>query len=282
MKILKLSARYALVSAAVIGIGACSTGGTDGSSSLLSPTGGSLAVTPAPQTGQLCKSGPVGTYNFDLVYGGSTNSNDATVSTPVSLQVTDAAVPVCTTVFTRTEWSGADFDPAKSIQITEQAAAGTGLQDISTGGGAAAAVIDEPNRRITIFVNAFHSATTTFTNVAVGGCTFTQGWYKNHTTQWPTGFSPNDIFDGGLSWINLYKTPPKGGNAYIQLAHQYMTALMNVANGAAVPPAVQTALNAAAAYFAAGGAGAGSGNIDGVAAILDDYNNGLTGPGHCD
>ena len=96
------------------------------------------------------------------------------------------------------------------------------------------------------------------------------------------GFSPNDIFDGGLSWINLYNTPPKKGDKYIQLAHQYMTALMNVANGAAVPPAVQTALDAAASYFAAGGPGAGSGNFVGLNGILDDYNNGLTGPGHCD
>ena len=36
-----------------------------------------------------------------------------------------------------------------------------------------------------------------------------------------------------------------------------------------MPPAVQTALNTAAAYFAAGVAGTGSGNIDGVAAILE-------------
>ena len=141
-------------------------------------------------------------------------------------------------------------------------------------------MIDEPNRRVTIAVNAFHSASTTFTNVPVGGCTFTQGWYKNHTTQWPTGYSPNDLFDGVPSWIILYNTPPKKGNAYIQLAHQYMTALMNVANGAAVPPAVRTALSAAAAYFAGGGNGAGGNtNIDGDAGILTTTTMALTGPG---
>lgn len=281
MKTLKISSCYALASATLIGVAACSAGGTDGASRLLSPTGPALVVVSA-QTGELCKSGPIGTYNFDLVYGGSTNANDVTVTSPVSLQVTDPNTPVCTTVFTRTEYAGGQVDPAKTIQITEQAAAGTGLQSISAGGGAAPAIIDEPNRRVTIAVNAFHSATTTFTNVAVGGCTFTQGWYKNHTDQWPAGFSPTANFDGWGTWIDLYNTPPKKGNEYIQLAHQYMTALMNVANGAAVPPAVQTALNTAAAYFAAGGAGAGSGNIAGVAGVLDDYNNGLTGPGHCD
>ena len=283
MKTLKLTASMVLSCAAVIGIAACSTNGTDGSSRFAAPTGPRLDVVSA-QTGQLCKSGPVGTYNFDLVFGGSANTNDVQATTPVALQVTDAAVPVCTYVFTRTEFAGGIVDPAATIQITEQAAPGTGLQNISASGGAAPEVIDQANRRITISVNAFHSATTTFTNIAIGGCTFTQGWYKNHTTQWPTGFSPNDIFDGGLTWINLYNTPPKKGNEYIQLAHQYMTALMNIANGASVPAAVQTALDAAAAYFVAGGAGAGSGNITGVAAILDAYNNGLAagGPAHCD
>jgi hypothetical protein len=113
------------------------------------------------------------------------------------------------------------------------------------------------------------------------GCTYTQGWYKNHTSQWPAGFSPTASFDGWGTWINLYNTPPKKGNEYIQLAHQYMTALMN-ASGASVPANVQVALDKAAAYFAAGGAGTGSGDIAGVAAILDAYNNGFTGPGHCE
>jgi hypothetical protein len=285
MKTLKLTASMALSCAAVIGIAACSTGGGDGSSRFAAPTGpGYDVAVDVAQTGQLCKSGPVGSYTFDLVFGGASNTGDVSSSTPVVLQVVDAATPVCTYVFTRSQSSGGTIDPAKTIQITEQAAPGTGLASISTGGGAAPAIVDQPNRRVTIAVNAFHSATTTFTNVAIGGCTFTQGWYKNHTTQWPSGFSPNDIFDGGLSWINLYNTPPKKGNEYIQLAHQYMTALMNVANGASVPGPVQTALNAAATYFAAGGAGAGSGDITGVAAILDQYNNGLAsgGPAHCD
>ena len=281
MKSRKISARNALACAAVIGIGACSTGGTDGPSRILSPTSPSLVVV-AAQTGELCKVGPVGTYTFDLVFGGTTNTNDVRATTPVSLTTDDATTPKCVNVFTRTEYAGGAIDNPATIQITERAAPGTGLQSITTGGGASAPVVDVENRRVTISVNAFHSATTTFTNVPIAGCTFTQGWYKNHTSQWPTGFSPNASFDGWGTWINLYNTPPKKGNEYIQLAHQYMTALMNVASGASVPAAVQTALNKAAAYFAAGGAGTGSGDIAGVAGILDDFNKGLTGPGHCD
>ena len=96
---------------------------------------------------------------------------------------------------------------------------------------------------------------------------------------------------GGPIWVqlaprffgyNLFNTPPKGSQ-YIILAHQYITALLNIQGGSSVPPAVQTALNTAAAYFAGGGAGAGDPNVNisGVSTILDNYNNGLTGPGHC-
>lgn len=281
MKSLKLHTHYALAAAAVIGIGACSTAG-DGSSRF-APTGPAFDVVVTARQAQVCKSGPVGTYNFDLVFGGSTNTGDVKATSPLALTVTDAATPVCAYVFTRTQWSGSGSDPVATVQVTEQLAAGTGLQSISANSDAGAPIIDEANRRVTISVNAFHGATTTFTNVAVGGCTFTQGWYKNHTDQWPSGFSPSASFDGGLSWIDLYNTPPKKGNAYIQLAHQYMTALMNVANGAVAPTAVQTAINTATTYFIGGGAGAGGAtDITGVAAILDDFNNGVTGPGHCD
>jgi len=82
--------------------------------------------------------------------------------------------------------------------------------------------------------------------------------------------------------IDLLNTPPKGSQ-YIILAHQYITALLNIQGGSSVPPAVQTALDTAAAYFAGGGAGAGDPNVNisGVSTILDDYNNGISGPGHC-
>lgn len=281
MKNLKLHSCYALASAAVIGIAACSGG--DGSSRFAAPTGPALDVSVSAQTGEVCKLGPVGTYNFDLVFGGSSYGSDAKSTSPVSLTVTDPSTPVCTTVFTRTSYPGGDIDPAASIQITEQAAAGTGLQSITTGGGAAPAVVDAANRRVTIYVNAFHSATTTFTNVALGGCTFTQGWYKNHTTQWPAGtYQPNTVFDGWKTWIDLYNTPPKGSQ-YIILAHQYMTALLNIQGGASAPQNVLDAIATATTYFNGGGAGTGgSTDISGLSGILDAYNNGITGPGHCD
>jgi hypothetical protein len=138
-----------------------------------------------------------------------------------------------------------------------------------------------------VAVNAFHGALLVYHNQPVtpptGHCTYTQGWYKNHTSSWPSGsLTPNSVWDGGKTIIDLFNTPPKGSQ-YIILAHQYITALLNIQGGSNVPPAVQTALDTAAAYFAGGGAGAGDPTVDitGVSTILDNYNNGLAGPAHC-
>jgi len=135
-------------------------------------------------------------------------------------------------------------------------------------------------------VNAFHGDLFVYHNQAAvpAHCTYTMGWYKNHTSSWPSGtLTPNTVFDGGQTIIDLLNTPPKGSQ-YIILAHQYLTALLNIQGGSSVPPAVQTALNTAQAYFNGGGNGTGDPNVDitGVSTILDNYNNGLTGPGHCD
>jgi hypothetical protein len=139
-----------------------------------------------------------------------------------------------------------------------------------------------------VAVNAFHGALLVYHNQPVtppsGHCTYTQGWYKTHTSSWPSGsLAPISVWDGGKTIIDLFNTPPRGSQ-YIILAHQYITALLNIQGGSNVPPAVQSALDTAAAYFAGGGAGTGDPNVDitGVSTILDNYNNGLVGPAHCD
>jgi hypothetical protein len=144
-------------------------------------------------------------------------------------------------------------------------------------------VVNDP---VVALVNYYHGVHLVYHNdpVVNNGCTYTQGWYKTHTSEWPSGaYAPGTTFDGWKSWIDLYNTVPKG-NQYIILAHQYMTALLNIQGGASVPAAVQTALDTAEDYFTGGGVGTGDSSVDisGVATILDDYNNGLTGPGHCE
>lgn len=125
-------------------------------------------------------------------------------------------------------------------------------------------------------------------------CTLTQGYWKNHQSDWDDAgdnrpFLTTDLFyNSGVSYITIMNTAPKGGNAYIQLAHQFIAASLNVGglSGSGVA-AVDAALAGADAYFA--GAAAGIPNpsgslrtqLQGWATTLDDYNNGVTGPGHC-
>jgi hypothetical protein len=115
------------------------------------------------------------------------------------------------------------------------------------------------------------------------GCTFTQGYWKNHTDVWPAPYTPDATFYGsGKTWLGVFNTPPKG-NAYYILAHQFMAATLNAASGASVPANVQTALDDAAAYFADPvGHPLTSAQLVALAAILDSYNNGLEGVPHCD
>jgi hypothetical protein len=131
-----------------------------------------------------------------------------------------------------------------------------------------------------------------------GGCTLTQGYWKTHSEYGPAPYddtwamlpdgADTPFFGTGLSYYDVLWTVPKGGNAYFILAHQYIAAELNALNGAYVPSEVQSAMDQAEALLVEyedklsipkkGG--------DRTLAIelyelLDDYNNGLIGPGHC-
>jgi hypothetical protein len=139
-----------------------------------------------------------------------------------------------------------------------------------------------------IVINIYHGATITFVNhVEENGCTYTQGWYKNEKHVWPSGsITRGSSFDGGASHASILDTPPRG-NVYYILAHQYITALLNVQGGASSTD-IADELDDAADYFAAASpnnplpAGWTKDEVTALATALDEYNNGITGPGHCD
>ena len=111
------------------------------------------------------------------------------------------------------------------------------------------------------------------------GCTYTQGYWKNHPSAWPAGYSPNaTFFSSGKTWLEVLWTPPRGDEYYI-LAHQYIAAVLNVANGATAPDSVQAAIDAATAYFQ--GASASRDQVLAWADTLAQFNEGYLGPGHC-
>ena len=133
-----------------------------------------------------------------------------------------------------------------------------------------------------------------------GGCTLTQGYWKTHSDYGPAPYDdtwallpsgPNTIFFlSGQSWYQVFWTPP-AGNAYYNLAHQYMAAMLNILNGAD-SSSINSTLNQATALFNTYTPGqvasmkGKTGNATraaflSLAATLDAYNNGLIGPGHC-
>jgi hypothetical protein len=87
--------------------------------------------------------------------------------------------------------------------------------------------------------------------------------------------------------LTLLKTPPASGDAYLILAHQYIAAKLNVASGASTTTEVDNALAAAKVFLETTCPGpVHSSTDDGYwmtlfAGVLDSYNNGFVGPGHC-
>ena len=118
------------------------------------------------------------------------------------------------------------------------------------------------------------------------GCTLTLGFWKNHLSDWPSGYDPTDpFFLSGTTWLGALSTPPKG-NAYYILSQQYVAAVLNGASGAQVPQNVQDAIDGATAFFTANTptpapSGATRTQLITWASLLDQYNNGFVGPGHC-
>ena len=288
MKHLKLGSALA-AGASLALLAACAGGAGDTSSPLRAPGAVSRVTTPAQNVGdpgngvpneaevEVCKYGTDASFN--VVAGGQQQTISIANGTCKVVAI-DKSTNFTANSVTVTEVSDPSY-ALQSVQLTTiQFQVNTTIDVVGT----PTTVSDGQ----TVAVNAFHGALLVYHNNPVtpppAHCTYTQGWYKNHTNSWPAGpLTPNTVFDGGQTIINLFNTPPKGSQ-YIILAHQYITALLNIQGGSSVPPAVQTAIDTAAAYFAGGGAGAGDPNVNisGVSTILDNYNTGLTGPGHCD
>jgi hypothetical protein len=131
------------------------------------------------------------------------------------------------------------------------------------------------------------------------GCTLTPGYWKTHSVYGPAPYDltwaiigeDTPFFLSGISFYEALWTEPEGGNAYFILAHPYIAAQLNLLNGALIPSDVEVALGAATDLLevhtpAAIGALSGKDELRKefvrAAGILDGYNNGLVGPGHCE
>jgi len=143
--------------------------------------------------------------------------------------------------------------------------------------------------------------TATETVIIEHGFTYTWGYWKTHSSYGPAPYNDTwDLLDedatfflSGQTYYQVLWTSVAGGNAYYQLAHQYIGAQLNVLNGAWMRADVQAAFDAATgllnqynpaqvmsfkkgtteqkAIFA---------QFNSLAGILDNYNNGLMGTPH--
>jgi hypothetical protein len=129
--------------------------------------------------------------------------------------------------------------------------------------------------------------------VSSGGCTLSQGYWKNHAesskhydSRWAVvGGSGSQFFLSGKTWLQVFGTSVNG-NAYYQLADQYMAAKLNVLNGAsnAVASQMSQAESLFATYTPANASTASStvkAQFTNLASTLGSYNEGAIGPGKC-
>lgn len=130
------------------------------------------------------------------------------------------------------------------------------------------------------------------------GCSLTPGYWKTHSAEGPAPYDDNwqnvgpaeedtSFYLSGASYYDVLWAAPKG-NVYYILAHAYIAAYLNQLNGADTS-AVSDELAEAKAIFESyspadldGVRGKLRVEITSLASTLDDYNNGLIGPGHCD
>lgn len=117
-------------------------------------------------------------------------------------------------------------------------------------------------------------------------CTYTQGFWKNHPQTWPVSALTlgTVLYDQGqlLSILN----EPVQGNGLVSMSHQLIAVELNIANGA-TPDDVQVARTEA--HNLTDGLvipPIGSGFLhpsvtSSTTQTLDDFNNGIVGPGHC-
>jgi hypothetical protein len=130
------------------------------------------------------------------------------------------------------------------------------------------------------------------------GCTRSKGYWKTHSIYGPAPYDStwalvgedSTFFLSNMSYYQVCWTPPRGGNAYYILAHQYIATELNFENGAD-PSEAQEAFDEATDLFNTYtpeyiGSLKGNNPIRQqfleLKDILDQYNNGIIGPGKCE
>jgi len=118
------------------------------------------------------------------------------------------------------------------------------------------------------------------------GCTYTQGYWKNHPNAWPA----QNVIRGTINYTQAQLiqilNQPASGNGLVSLAHQLIAAKLDIGTGADAS-AVQSAVNSAVILIGTlivppvGNGLLSPGVTSTLTTQLENYDMGVTGPGHC-
>ncbi|MBZ0266834.1 hypothetical protein K8I85_01640 [bacterium] len=116
-------------------------------------------------------------------------------------------------------------------------------------------------------------------------CTYTQGFWKNHPEAWSTSLTLGSVTYTQAELLDILHEPARG-NGLVILAHQLIATLLNQNQGADVS-SIQSDIDAAQALIGSlvvppvGSDSVPPSSVSSLTQTLDDYNNGIIGPGHC-
>jgi hypothetical protein len=134
--------------------------------------------------------------------------------------------------------------------------------------------------------SVFSADCTAHTQFKPVDCTFTQGYWKNHGSQWPvSSLKLGTVVYTKTQLLSILNTPAQG-NGLIILAHQLIAAKLNIAQGADPSPISAVVADADALIGGNVCPPIGTGFLqpsltDTDAQALDSYNNGNTSVPHC-
>jgi hypothetical protein len=134
--------------------------------------------------------------------------------------------------------------------------------------------------------SAFTETMVVSSGLLAANCTYTQGYWKNHPENWPVASLTLGTVNYTVAQLLFILGQPAQGNKLTILAHQLIAAKLNLANGASPVSIATTIANADALIGGLVVKPIGNGSLPaspatGYANTLDDFNNGLLGPGHC-
>jgi uncharacterized repeat protein (TIGR01451 family) len=177
------------------------------------------------------------------------------------------------------------LDAGASFSVTVEATTNPAVCDVVLANTATV----EVGNKLTLTASASISVTCPPTG---GGCTRTQGFWKTHYPDaWPAAVLSGGMTLGSVTYtaaqLQAIFNQPVRGNGLISLSHQLIAAKLNVGSGADAS-GIQSAIDAADALI--GGlvvppVGTGylaPSSTSALNTALTNFNEGVTGPGHCD